>query len=144
MPAETFSHTTVASTTLEAAYRALQDATTWESIGGVDEVTDPHHAPDGRLLGYRFAAAAGGKRYDGRASVTGSEPLSRMTVEIDTSELSGVIDVMLTESSDGVEVRVDLNVRSKGFLASIAFPVIAGAIGSGLPANVEAFAARLA
>ena len=143
MPSAAFSHTAVASASPEAAYASLQHADTWESIAGVDEVSDPRHDEEGRLLGYRFTVEVGGRRYPGTAVVTGSEPPHSMTVKIDTSEVAGDIRVRLASDDARTEVTVELAIASKGFLSTLVFPVISTAIGSGLEASVESFAGRL-
>lgn len=145
MGASTFSHTALSRTTIERAWTALQLPATWEAIGGVADITDPEHTAAGTMIGFRFTADAGGRRYPGQARAVRSEAPRRMTVEIDTSELSGEIDVVLAPVTDGsTEVRVNMSVQSKGWMARVAFPLIAASIGSGLPASVESFAARLA
>jgi hypothetical protein len=140
---QTFTHAAPFDGTIPQAWEALQNAETWGSIGGVDSIHDAHHDPGGNLLSYSFAAIVGGKRYPGRAKVTLSEEPHRMVVDIDTSELSGTITVALAPAPASGTVEVNLTVRSKGLLAGLMFPLIAGAIGSGLGGNVEAFATGL-
>lgn len=140
---KTFSHTTVFSAPIDRAWKALQDASTWGSIGGVDHVHDAHHGPDGALLSYAFAATVGGSRYPGSARVVGSTPPDQMVVDIDTSELAGSITVRLRPTGHSGVITVELAVRSKSLLSGMMFPLIASAIGTGLGGNVEAFAARL-
>lgn len=106
----------------------------------MSDVSDATHDDEGNLLGFAFAAVVAGKRYPGRATTVRSEAPRSMTMDIDTSELEGSIEVVL---EDGPAIEVTLNAQSKGFLASMMFPVIAGAITGGLPANVERFAAGL-
>lgn len=143
MPARVFTHTALTSETVDGAWMALQDPATWGSIGGVDEVYGAHHADDGTLVSYRFRASAGGRRYEGVARTVLAEPRRLMVVEVETPELEGVIKVTLTASNPHTEVTVELTVRSRGTLATLFFPVVAAAIGSGLPSSVEEFAARL-
>jgi hypothetical protein len=140
---QTFTHSTGFDGSVEQAWIALQQASTWGSIGGVDGVADAHHGPDGRLLSYSFSATVAGKRYPGRARVITSQPHDHMVVEIDTSELAGTISVWLRQEPSSGAITVELAVRSKGLLSGMMFPLISGAIGSGLGGNVEAFASRL-
>jgi carbon monoxide dehydrogenase subunit G len=48
--------------------------------------------------------------------------------------------VRLASTSAGTEIEVDLHVESVGLLSTMFFPVVAGAVGSGLPRAVDAFA----
>ncbi len=143
MPTHTFTHTTVTSVPVDAAWFALQDPATWGAIGGVDEVYGARHADDGTLTGYRFRASAGGRTYEGIARTTLAEPHRVMVVEVDTPELDGTITVTLEAANPHTEIGVELTVSSKGMLATLFFPVVAGAIGSGFPRSVDDFAARL-
>ena len=143
MASQTFTHTATFTGPVERAWQALQDASTWGSIGGVDQVHDAHHGPDGALLSYAFAATVAGRRYPGSARVVGSRPPDQMVVDIDTSELAGSITVRLHPTAHSGAITVELAVRSKSLLSGMMFPLIAGAIGTGLGANVEAFASRL-
>ncbi len=143
MPTHTFTHTAVTSAPVDTAWFALQDPATWGAIGGVDEVYGAHHADDGTLTSYRFRASAGGKTYEGVARTVLAEPHRLMVVEVDTPELEGMINVTLTGGNPHTEVDVELTVSSKGMLATLFFPVVAAAIGSGFPRSVEDFAARL-
>lgn len=143
MPAETFSHSAIAHTDLEGAWRALQSPDTWAAVGGVDEVHDPRHDAAGRLLGYRFSVTAAGRRFRGTATTSLLEAPTAMAVDIDSSEMTGRITVRLEETDQSVRVTVTLDARSKGLLSGMFFGVIASAIGNGLPENVDAFAGRL-
>lgn len=145
MPSQTFAHTAVTAASIEQAWGALQQPETWEAIGGIERVSDPRRAPDGRLMGFEFAFNAGGRYYAGRATTVRSERPERMTVEIDTSEMAGTMDVALAaDGASKVSVAVTLSIRSKGLLSGLFFPLIAESIGAGLPANVDRFAAALA
>jgi hypothetical protein len=144
MPSASFSHTATAPVAIERAFEALQEASTWGAIGGVGEIRDASHDPDGALTGYRFTAEVGGARYPGTATVTRSTPPTDMEVAVDTPEVGATIRVALSRSGQATDVTVDLSVRSKGFLSTLAFPVISNAIGSGLPASVTSFAEGLA
>jgi len=50
----------------------------------------------------------------------------------------------LAPAEGGTAITVTLEVRSAGLLSSMFFPVIATAIGNGLPKSVEEFAVGLA
>ena len=112
-------------------------AETWAAIGGMDEVTDVKHEADGSLAGFAFSATVAGTRYPGTAARRESNPPTHMSMDLDTSELRGVIDVRLDGESG---ITVVLDVSPKGFFSKMMFPIIAGAISNGLPENVERFA----
>ena len=125
---------------MEEAWDRLQRAETWAAIGGMDEVTDVQHETDGSLAGFAFSATVAGTRYPGTAAKRQSEAPRHMSMDLDTSELRGTIDVRLDADAG---ITVVLEVRPKGFLSKMMFPIIAGAISSGLPENVERFAATV-
>ena len=63
---------------------------------------------------------------------------------LDTSEMAGTITVDLSQGNPGgTIVDVTLQLRSKGLLSSMFFPVVSRAIGGGLPDQVEAMAPQL-
>jgi hypothetical protein len=138
MPTSRFHHAAALTAPVERAWTALQTAATWAEIGGIDHISDVRHQ-GADLVGFRFAATAAGRRYPGVAHVVSAIRPDRMTLEIDTSEVTGIITVTLAPNA----VTVGLSVSSKGLLAGIAFPAIASAIGSGFSGHVEAFARRL-
>ncbi len=143
MPERSFTHVVNAATGIETAWQALQDESTWGSVGGVDRLWDAVHDAAGELRSYRFAATAG-RQYEGTAEVVDSVRPERMTVALSTSELDGQIAVALQPIDERqTEVAVKLGIRSKSWLSTALFPVVAAAVGSGLPANVESFARRL-
>ena len=143
MPERSFAHAVQAAVGIDTAWRALQDEATWGAVGGVDQVWDAFHDPDGALRSYRFKATAG-RQYEGTAVVVESVRGERMAVVLSTSEVDGQISVALRPTNQGhTEVAVTLDLRSKGWLSTALFPVVAGAVGSGLPANVESFARRI-
>jgi len=143
VPSQTFTHSATAAVPAETAWSALQDPATWGAIGGVDEVYAARHGDDGTLVSYHFRASAGGQTYEGRAHTALAEPHRLMIVEVDTPELEGRIKVALDGGNPHTVVAVELTVRSKGMLATLFFPVVAAAIGSGFPTSVEDFVGRL-
>jgi hypothetical protein len=82
-------------------------------------------------------------RYRGQASVARTVQPEFMQLDLQTSELIAVIEVGLVHADAGTDVRIDLTVRTRSFLAGVFFSAITDAIGRGLPAATEAFAARL-
>jgi hypothetical protein len=67
-----------------------------------------------------------------------------MTMEIETTDLKGTLDIRIEHWDSGSRLTVELTVHSKGFRAGLFFPIIATAVGGGLPRNVDAFIASLA
>lgn len=143
MPSQTFSHTELIGADLSSVWAALQVAETWGEIGGIDEITDATHDHRGHLQSYSFAVVIGGTRHSGTARTTEIHPPQHMKVSIDSPEMAGSIRLDLETSGQQTMMEVDMEVRSKGILSSMFFPVIASAVGSGLPRNVAAFARRI-
>lgn len=141
MPKETFSHTAVTRAKRTAVWKALDEPETWEGIGGVDKVIAPVVDKDGRLRGFSFETAVAGKVYLGKATPKAREESRLMAWNIENSEVRGFTAVRLTDDGDGTRVEVTLEVEGVGMFSSMFFPVIARAIGSGLPETVDAFAA---
>lgn len=143
MPSQTFSHTELVDADAALVWTALQTAETWGAIGGVDEIVDAVHDETGHLQGYRFETLIGGRRHSGTARTVEALPAERMDVEIDSADLTGSIRLDLAPSGEQTAIQVTMEVRAKSLLSSMFFPVIASAVGAGLPRNVAAFAKRL-
>lgn len=141
MPKETFTHSAITRAKRTEVWKALDAPKTWEGIGGVDRVIDPVIDRDGHLRGFSFETAVAGKTYLGKATPKAREESRLMAWNIENSEVRGVTAVDLTDDGDGTRVEVTLEVESVGIFSSMFFPVIAKAIGSGLPQTVDAFAA---
>lgn len=138
-----FSHAALVTAPPEIVWHELQHAETWAAIGGVDQVVDPRHDGGGLLLGYRFTANVGGRRFQGHAETVDATVLSSMTMAIFTPDVEGRIGVSLIPEELDTRLAVSLTARPRSVFAGVLFPVIAAAIGSGLPEQVDAFAARL-
>lgn len=123
-------------------WAALQDATTWSGIGPVDDVWDASHDDDGELQGFQWSAHVGPTKYKGSARVAVAAEPHHMKLHLDSSELSGAL-IADIDDDDPSTLAVTLEVVSKGSLAAMFFPIIAEAIGRGLPQQVEEFAAAL-
>lgn len=67
-----------------------------------------------------------------------------MAWDIQNSEVRGRTSVDIDGKGEQTLISVTVQVESVGVLSSMFFPVIATAIGRGLPRSVEAFAADLA
>lgn len=126
---------------MEEVWAALDRPQTWESIWGVDRVYDPKIDDQGRLQGFSFETMAGGRRHVGFATPHERIEKTKMAWKIENSEIQGMASVGLTPSGAGTTITVTLEVESVGFLSTLLFPAIAGAIGGGLPQAVDEFAA---
>ena len=73
----------------------LQEPETWGGIGGVEQVYDASHYPDGTLRGYRFLAEAGLKPYEGSAHTIEADAPALMVVTVDAAEIEGTITTEL-------------------------------------------------
>ena len=142
----------------------LQRPQSWARIGGVRDVQQATFDASGNISGYRFTVALGGNLHGGTATRSAITPGRRVAMVIDTDQLGGEIDVEL-EPQDEAEgqgpppieaegegpppidksaVTVAMTVHSKGFMASMLFPMITGAIASSFNEEVERFASGLA
>jgi Polyketide cyclase / dehydrase and lipid transport len=140
VPSQSFTATAIAAAPIDQVWGALDRPQTWESIGGVDRVIDPKIDETGRLRGFSFETVAAGRRYLGTATPAAREEGRVMAWNIANSEIRGVTTVELASSGEGTAITVRLDVESVGLMSGMFFPVIAGAIGNGLPTAVERFA----
>ena len=86
----------------------------------------------------------GGIVYNGTGTAVNPERPHHYELILDTSEMAGTISVELAAANPGgTDVEVALELRSKGFLSSMFFPVVSRAIGNGLPDQIEELAVRL-
>ena len=140
MPSQTFTASAIAAAPADRVWATLDRPETWASIGGVDRVFDPKIDEHGRLRGFSFDTVAAGKRYVGTASPAARDEGREMAWHIANSEVKGVTTVTLAPQGSTTTITVRLDVESAGLLSAMFFPVIAGAIGNGLPNAVEDFA----
>ncbi|HEX6286378.1 MAG TPA: SRPBCC family protein [Acidimicrobiia bacterium] len=143
MPSQTFTHTALTDAPAPVVWASLDEPETWEAIGGVDRVFNPTIDGDGRLRGFSFDTVAAGKRYVGVATPHRREEGRLMAWHIQNSEVRGITTVELDTHESQTAVSVTLEVESRGLLSGMFFPVIASAIGNGLPKAVDEFAAGL-
>ena len=141
MPSETFTHRATAAAGIQEVWAALDQPSTWESIQGIDRVTDPEVDADGRLQGFSFDSVVAGTAYRGTATPALREEGRLMAWEIENSEITGRIEVLLGDLGERTQLDVTLEAASKGMLSSMFFPVISKAIGNGFPRSVDEFAA---
>lgn len=143
MPSATFQHTTTIDASKEEVWDGLQNPDVWSAIGPVQEVWDPV-VEDGVLTEFQWSTDLGGVIYNGTGTSTLRERPDRYELVLDTSEMSGSIGIDLSDANPGsTTVDVGLELRSKGLLSSMFFPIVTRAIGDGLPQQVEDLAAKL-
>lgn len=123
-------------------WASLDQPGTWEGVAGVDRITDAQIDEVGRLQGFSFVTLIAGSSYSGTAKSAARQEGHRIAWDIENPEISGSIQVTLTDADPGTEVGVDLTIASKGLLSTMFFPAIARTIGNGLPNTVEAFAGQ--
>ena len=144
MPRKTFAHTSIAAASRDVVWASLDRPETWEAISGIDRVANSTVDQRGRLQSFSFDTEVAGKKYRGTATPGRRIDGSAMAWNVRNAEIKGVIDVALTDVSGGTAVTVTLDVESASFMSGMFFPVIAGAIGNGLPEAVDVFAAGFA
>ena len=66
-----------------------------------------------------------------------------MTLHLATRELVGALTAEVRDHNPGSYLDVTLAIESRGMLASLFFPAISQAVGSGLPRQVDEFTASL-
>lgn len=142
VPSQSFTHTATANAVIGDVWRELDRPGTWENIGVVDRVIDPEF-DDERLVGFSFETTAAGKKYVGVAKPASRFDRREMGWRIETSEVNGLLEVTLEPNGAATQITVGLDVESVGVLSTMFFPVVAAAIGSGLPGAVDQFAAAL-
>ena len=130
----------VAAAPITQVWATFDNPTTWESIGGINEVYDARFSSTGQLEGFSFDTEVVGKKYVGTATPAQRVEGSVMGWHVRNSEIKGQLRVQLTDESPGTRIEVTLDVESVGFMSGMFFPVIANTIGSGLPSTVDAFA----
>ncbi len=143
LPKDTFTEETTVTASRDTAWRALDQPSTWEGIAGVDRVHDPVFDADNRLRGFSFETRIGGSPYPGKASPRERVEGKIMAWDISSAHIKGWISVEFSDDGDQTVVRVTIEVESIGFLASMMFPTITGAIKRGMAETVESFAASL-
>ena len=137
MPRASFSHSVELTRPSDEVWLTLQDATTWSGIGPVDSVWEPVHADDGTLESFQWSAHVGPTSYKGSAVIAAAIAPTHMELSLDSSELKGSL-IADIDDSEPTGLAVTLEVASKGTMGALFFPLIAEAIGRGLPEQVHA------
>lgn len=144
MPGRNFAHHVISPVSAEQAWRALQRPETWGRIGGVNKIETPTFDDDGSLTGYRFEVDIAGIPYRGTARRTDWAPPHRMTMTIDSEQLTGQIKVEVLPVATGTEVKVYMAMEPAGMFGSMFFPIVSNAVAKEFPGAVERFVADLA
>ncbi len=143
MPSATFRHVIAIDAPPDDVWDRLQNPEVWGSIGPVQNLWDPV-IEDKVLAGFQWSTDIGGVVYKGTGTATIQDRPDQYQLVLDTSEMAGTITVDLSKGNRGETiVDVTLELRSKGLLSSMFFPVVSRAIGGGLPAQVEDMASQL-
>jgi carbon monoxide dehydrogenase subunit G len=144
MPSSTFHDTVTVDAPPELVWDQLQEPDIWSAIGPVEQVWDPT-IEDGVLTGFQWSTDIGGVSYDGTATAVGHERPHRYELVLETSEMAGTITVDLAGETHGAgtDIDVTLELRSKGLLSSMFFPVVSKAVGDGLPDQIQDLATRI-
>ena len=143
MPAATFHDTIKVDAPASQVWDRLQEPDIWRSIGPVQNLWDPV-VEDGVLAGFQWSTDIAGVVYKGTGTATIQDRPDRYQLVLDTSEMAGTITVDLSTGTAGETiVDVTLDLRSKGLLSSMFFPVVSRAIGGALPGQVEDMSAQL-
>lgn len=143
VPSQTFSQSSWTPAPIHQVWATLDRPETWQAIAGIDRVLDPDIDDEGRLQGFSFETVAGGKRHRGTASPHLRIEGTTMAWNVESSEVRGITTVDLETEGSGTRVHVTVQVESVGLLSSMFFPVIASALGNGLPAAVDEFVSGL-
>ena len=142
-PSATFQHNITIDAPPDEVWDRLQDPHVWNSIGPVQNLWDPV-VEDGVLTGFRWSTDIGGVVYKGTGTATVRERPDAYQLVLDTTEMAGTITVELSQGNPGgTIVDVALELRSKGLLSSMFFPVLSRAIGDGFTDQVDDMAAQL-
>ena len=143
MLSATFQHTVTIDAPPNQVWDGLQDPDVWNSLGPVQKVWDPV-THDGVLTGFKWSTDIGGAVYEGTGTATVQDRPDRYQLLLDTSEITGTISVDLVDDRrGGTSVDVTVELRAKGLLSSMFFPVVSRAVGNGLPEQVMDMAVQL-
>lgn len=142
MPADTFTASSTTAVPVDRAWQRLQVPETWEAITGVDDVVLPRFDGDD-LVGFDFHSTAAGRRYRGTARPGPRTEQRSLQWDIATPDLRGWVKVDLAPTDGGTGIEVTMRVESVSVMASLGFPLIAGAIAGGFQETVDTFARGL-
>lgn len=136
---EHFFHRARVTNKVERVWEELQKPSTWKQIGGVDHVTDEQFDENEDLIGYRFTIVVAGTDYQGMATRTLAERQRLMVMGIDSSQLTGEIEVALSPEGETTWIELSLAMASKGLLSAMIFPAIVKAVAGGFDDTAAEF-----
>jgi len=127
---------------IDAVWERLQLLETWEGIGGMDELHDPTHGPDGALRGFRYALHTPLGTIHDSADVTSQNPV--MHVRTASKGVAVTIDLELSAGAVGqtiADFRIDAHATS--FLASPLAATLRHTLESGIVRESDRMVERL-
>lgn len=136
---EHFRHRARVTNKVERVWEELQKPSTWKQIGGVDHISDERFDEHEDLVGYRFTIVVAGTSHQGMATRTLAERQKLMVMGIDTSQLTGKIEVALSPYGETTWIELSLAMASKGLLSAMLFPAIVKAVAGGFDATAAEF-----
>ena len=143
MPSATFTENVTIDAAPADVWDRLQVPGIWEAVGPVEKVWNPS-VEDGVLESFEWSTNIGGKVYNGVGTAVTHDRPGHYRILLDTSEMSGEVDVVLTPANPGgTNAVVSIELRSKGMLSSLFLPAIKNAVGSGFPDQVVDMGAQL-
>lgn len=141
---DAFSHSVRLAVAPAEAWPRLQEATTWAGIAGIESVSDARHDQDGVLESFDFVVSAAGSRITGTATRVQHTPQESLELAISSSEIVGGLTARLAANeASGTRLRIMLEMKAKGFLAGMFYPLIAQTVARNLPEQVEQLGRRL-
>jgi hypothetical protein len=136
---EHFFHRAPVTNRVERVWDELQKPSTWKQIGGVDYISDEQFDEHEDLVGYRFTIVVAGTDYQGIATRTFAERPKLMVMGIDSSQLTGEIEVALSPDEETTWIELSLAMASKGLLSAMLFPAVVRAVAGGFDATAAEF-----
>ena len=136
---EHFFHRARVTNQVERVWEELQKPSTWKQIGGVDRITDEQFDEHGDLVGYRFTIVVAGTDYQGMATRRLAERGRLTVMGIDSSQLTGEIEVALSPDEETTWIELSLAMASKGLLSAMLFPAVVRAVAGGFDATAAEF-----
>jgi hypothetical protein len=136
---EHFFHRARVTNKVERVWEELQKPSTWKQIGGVDRITDEQFDEHGDLVGYRFTIVVAGTDYQGMATRRLAERGRLTVMGIDSSQLTGEIEVALSPDEETTWIELSLAMASKGLLSAMLFPAVVRAVAGGFDATAAEF-----
>ena len=137
----TFTHRVLIARPRSEVWTRLQVPATWELLGPIDEVSQPI-VEDGQLKSFEWTTRAAGQEITGTAYTSDYSPPEHFELSLDAGRISGSLEALLKGDGE-TDLEVRLRIRPQGPLATLFFPAVRDAVGSGFADHVEEFAESL-